>query len=201
MDKVGNGLEWLILAYGEFQILWRSLSCWELVSAWMLQPEKLQSREPSSKTSCFQLFSQLEELNCALLLCLRRAMEGLFLSDAGKKNRKCLSFPSNLKRTYKAFLPWQYFATSNLPQFSTGYKNHLYFNKHDDWDYLLSETNEMKDVDKSWICIVQPEYNLKAQQYWTSTATDNVNIFTWFDMKYWSQFVNGQLQRLFLYIE
>lgn len=64
MDKVGNGLERLIMAYGEFQILWRSLSCWELVSAWMLQPEKLRSREPSSKTSCFQLFSQLEELNC-----------------------------------------------------------------------------------------------------------------------------------------
>lgn len=85
MDKVGNGLEWFILAYGEFQILWRSLSCWELVSAWMLQPKKLQSREPSSKTSCFWLFSQLEELNCGLLLCLRRVMEGLFLSDAGKK--------------------------------------------------------------------------------------------------------------------
>lgn len=42
---------------------------------------------------------------------------------------------------------------------------------------------------------------LKAQQYWTSTTTENVNIFTWFDMKYWSQFVNGQLQCLFLYIE
>lgn len=48
---------------------------------------------------------------------------------------------------------------------------------------MLSEANEMKDVDKSWICIVQPEYNLKAQQSWTSTTTENVNIFTLFDMK------------------
>lgn len=103
MDKVGNGLEWLILAYGEFQILWRSLSCWELVLAWMLQPEKLQRREPSSKTSCFHLFSQLEELNCGLFLCLRRAREGLFLSDAKKKRRNAWASPPTSKDLTRHF--------------------------------------------------------------------------------------------------
>lgn len=38
MEKVGKGLEWLILASGgsespKFQILWRSLSYWELALA------------------------------------------------------------------------------------------------------------------------------------------------------------------------
>lgn len=64
MEKVGNGLDWLILASGDsespkFQILWRSVSCWELALAQMLQPEKLQRRESSWKTSYLQLFSWL----------------------------------------------------------------------------------------------------------------------------------------------
>lgn len=97
--------------------------------AQMLQPEKLLtagvSRPVESPVFCH--FHDYMNLTVDYFWCLRS--DAMFVCQMQKRESENLSICSNFKSSCKAV---GIFAVANLAWFLTGYKNNLYFNKHDD---------------------------------------------------------------------